>query len=855
MTQQPLNATVIENRENFKPFMDEFEILAIEACFQILEGPIHALEWGCGHSALYFPSKLPQNVSWDSIEHNQDWAGHIGTQAKSQGIENLRIHYVPNSSEFPALEDGDYDSFSEYILFPTSLNKKFNFILVDGRARVECMQIGWMLLKDHGVMILHDAQREEYKRGYPRQAFYLRLTNPHKDNEGAVATVFMSKAEAFVESLAAFLQPNLPKHIELRLRSKASEKIPYSKQDPDNLSKRIDLKHKGSFQKSAGQRKQKVVFLNTYYTGFLENHYRKNPGFSSLSYEDQKSALQSQRFGDSDYYSESIKQAGWRAEDLIINCTPLQKAWARENGTKKNGLGLVIEQLRSSKADVIYVQDLSISTKAFLSAVRPHVKLIVGQIASPLPPQADVTGFDIIFTSFPHFVDPFRKLGVAAYYQPLAFDRRVIEENNNRQKDVPITFVGGISSLHKGRMEFLEVLSRQFDIKIWGYGIDTLEKNSPVRIRYQGEAWGRQMFDILRRSFITINHHIDAAQNNANNMRLFEATGCRALLITDFKDNLNELFEIGKEVIAYRSPEECVALVNYYLQNKDEADQIAREGQKRTLSEHTYEKRLEQTAEILDRHLAFKQKTGSTHLDSNEKVSYGYTPIDRTQLTEDLTQAWKRPEIPERQRALARNELQNMYRGNPPVVYQVLADILRPHVLNGGQILEIGCASGYYYEILEYLLKKRLRYTGMDYSTPLIDMARAYYPQTDFLVSDGADLPFKESQFPIAVSSCILLHTTEYVKHIRETVRVSKNLVVAHRTPICRKNPTQYFKKFAYGIETVEIRFNEKELLSEFIRHGLKLINANEYHSNSETDAYEVTYLFKKVETRGCSNQ
>jgi len=73
---------------------------------------------------------------------------------------------------------------------------------------------------------------------------------------------------------------------------------------------------------------------------------------------------------------------------------------------------------------------------------------------------------------------------------------------------------------------------------------------------------------------------------HATNMRLFEATGVGILLITDSKVNLNELFELGKEVVAYRSPEECVELVQYYLEHDREREDIARAGQERTLQEH-----------------------------------------------------------------------------------------------------------------------------------------------------------------------------------------------------------------------------------------------------------------------------
>ncbi len=50
------------------------------------------------------------------------------------------------------------------------------------------------------------------------------------------------------------------------------------------------------------------------------------------------------------------------------------------------------------------------------------------------------------------------------------------------------------------------------------------------------------MYQVLRRSRITLNSHIDLAGREAGNMRLFEATGVGAFLLTDFKDNLHTLF-------------------------------------------------------------------------------------------------------------------------------------------------------------------------------------------------------------------------------------------------------------------------------------------------------------------------
>ena len=93
------------------------------------------------------------------------------------------------------------------------------------------------------------------------------------------------------------------------------------------------------------------------------------------------------------------------------------------------------------------------------------------------------------------------------------------------------------------------------------------------------------------------------AEQYAANMRLYEATGVGTMLLTDWKTNLHELFEVGKEVVAYGSTEQCVELVRYYLAHEDEREAIAQAGQKRTLSEHNYYHRMQELTEILNRYL------------------------------------------------------------------------------------------------------------------------------------------------------------------------------------------------------------------------------------------------------------
>ena len=372
----------------------------------------------------------------------------------------------------------------------------------------------------------------------------------------------------------------------------------------------------------------KIAIVDTYYAAFLAATYRAKPSLLSAPYAKQLDLLLDQCFGTSDFYSRHLNALGCEARDLVVNSVPMQTAWADKHGIKYSALALKVPhrvfrlplvgpwlaalpglveiataQLDAFKPDVLYCQDLSFFPPDVLAKLRKHVKLIVGQIACPLPPDAFLKGYDLILTSFPHFVPRLRALGVHSEYFRIGFDARVLEKLGGVQKDVDASFVGGISRHHGKAVPVLEYLAKNTPIQFFGYGAASLDRGSPIISRHHGEVWGLEMYRALARSRITINRHINVAENNANNMRLYEATGVGSLLLTDKKDNLGELFEIGKEVVAYSSQEEAAELIRYYLAYPEEAQAIASAGQARTLRDHTYRRRMEELVPMLERYL------------------------------------------------------------------------------------------------------------------------------------------------------------------------------------------------------------------------------------------------------------
>ena len=89
-------------------------------------------------------------------------------------------------------------------------------------------------------------------------------------------------------------------------------------------------------------------------------------------------------------------------------------------------------------------------------------------------------------------------------------------------------------------------------------------------------------------------------------MRLYEATGTGALLVTDSKPNLGDIFDIGREVVDYRTEDECIERVLYYLGHEGERSKIASAGQQRTLREHTYFNRMCEMVDIVRTYISVK---------------------------------------------------------------------------------------------------------------------------------------------------------------------------------------------------------------------------------------------------------
>ena len=147
---------------------------SIKAFERILDKNMVGFEYGSGFSTMFFSKRLKHLTS---VEHNEEWFNIVKTKLKEQGINNVDYHLIPSSKVEKNVDYTFYDDYHlttkdftirkeyhDYFSFvSTFANEHFDFMIVDGRARVECCLNAISKLKSGGLFVLDNSDRDRYK--------------------------------------------------------------------------------------------------------------------------------------------------------------------------------------------------------------------------------------------------------------------------------------------------------------------------------------------------------------------------------------------------------------------------------------------------------------------------------------------------------------------------------------------------------------------------------------------------------------------------------------------------------------------------------------------------------------------
>ncbi|MGQ9663030.1 MAG: glycosyltransferase family protein [Kiritimatiellia bacterium] len=386
----------------------------------------------------------------------------------------------------------------------------------------------------------------------------------------------------------------------------------------------------------------RVQMVWFYYPFYLHSFYARNPQVEPMDYAEHRSTLLADHFAWAGDLARYLNREGIETDFVVRNDERLQKKWAREAGFNSYPVGeweraIVFEQVRRFRPDFLWLSYGSEYGGAFIRSLLPYVGKAGLWMGSPFQREVDVDGFSVLLTENPATLRSQQHRFEKVIVTTPGFDPEILRSLGTVSKEYEITFVGQVSPRHRWRAELLAfLLEHGVAVRVRGFVSRGLlpgprevaasffrrlvRAEAGLAVRNFVEArwsksynrhvqtirksllpplFGVEMYRELARSRIVFNCHIDVAGRHAGNMRLFEATGVGACLLTEAADNLDDLFAVDREVLVYRTKEELLERIHATLAEPGAAERIARAGQKRTLQDHTLARMLERIRPLL----------------------------------------------------------------------------------------------------------------------------------------------------------------------------------------------------------------------------------------------------------------
>ncbi|MDB5123363.1 MAG: radical protein [Mucilaginibacter sp.] len=354
------------------------------------------------------------------------------------------------------------------------------------------------------------------------------------------------------------------------------------------------------------------------------------------------------------YYNNKILQEHWRREF----------ADDTDKFSSYKEFQIIFLQIQYYKPEVLYITNPHVFDEVVVSHIKkefPFIKAFACYLGSPYTSRI-ISEYDICFTSLDRYSNDLYNAGMRAQKLPHAFNKKILDKLSINTEltlangQYQLCFSGGMvrsNDMHITRLEYLEYLHKNVPLDIYsetfyltllddikeniqkksavilinslkkiGFSNDLLSRlplvgtatrwdkyefrlfPASLKKSIQPPTYGMEMYEMFSRNKIIFNIHVDNAGDEAGNMRLFEATGVGACMLTDAKANLSEFFIPDEEVVVYASKEECVEKAKWLIANPGDCRAIAEAGKKRALRDHTYKNRVINFSDGIKRVLA-----------------------------------------------------------------------------------------------------------------------------------------------------------------------------------------------------------------------------------------------------------
>lgn len=149
------------------------------------------------------------------------------------------------------------------------------------------------------------------------------------------------------------------------------------------------------------------------------------------------------------------------------------------------------------------------------------------------------------------------------------------------------------------RVTVLNTLGNHFDVHLYTNSPSDYLQNVQV---HHGVNYYTDMNKIFYLSKINLNITLPSIETGIP-QRVLDIMGCGGFVLTNYQPEIEELFEIGKEIEVFHTIDELIEKCNYYLTHEKERLTIAINGYKKIRTSFSYSQKLQKMISIMQENM------------------------------------------------------------------------------------------------------------------------------------------------------------------------------------------------------------------------------------------------------------
>lgn len=269
----------------------------------------------------------------------------------------------------------------------------------------------------------------------------------------------------------------------------------------------------------------------------------------------------------------------------------------------------LLEEVFSIKPDVLLVINGNILLSETLKKIRTNSDtiLIIWCYDSPLRFINVLKGgkfYHLFYTYEPSDIQKLLEYDIQANLLLMAYDPNSYFMLKDETVTYDLSFVGSLGdySDRKKILEMIILTYSELKLDVWGAAWTWYNPILMYEYKVKRKVLGKHLHNynippneinkIYNSSRLCLNMHHRQSKEGLN-PRTFEILGAGGFQLVDYKTKMDDLFNVGQEIICYYNESDLLNKIEYYLENEDERKRIAQRGHDLVKKKHTYKHRVD----------------------------------------------------------------------------------------------------------------------------------------------------------------------------------------------------------------------------------------------------------------------